>query len=445
MILGKKKKMPDTKAKSPDDTPPRSGTIEGGVTTWANKGNNLVESSMYAEAIRCYNKALEINPRSLEVLNNRGLALARTGRLGDAILSYDRALDLKPDDPEVLYNKGIALAQIGKTSEALACYDKLIEANPNDFNSWCSKGDVLFEAGNYEEALKAYDQSIQLNPTDETAWNNRGMTLVKFNRYEEAIESYDKALELNPGIEKIWSNKGLAIAKMNEKGDKIDLAKIAVTLPKEETSVPWKEPPPKEPSVRTDMFENPLIRSIMEKSSPVFEKAEAFAPEMVSRPVPDSPQAIIPDAPPKEYHEPVSGKPAVASKVKSPDENMVKGNLLYSQGKYEEAIECFTKLLEKDDKNKTAWNNKGLALGKFGRVFEAIDCYDKALEIAPGDPVVLNNKGSAFFKKGRVSEALECYKTALEKNPDSKTAIKGIELCNEYFVKSGKKAGAATS
>jgi len=59
-----------------------------------------------------------------------------------------------------------------------------------------------------------------------------------------------------------------------------------------------------------------------------------------------------------------------------------------------------TKLLDKDPKNKTAWNNKGLALGKFGRVYEAIDCYDKALEIAPRDPVVLNNKGSALFKKG---------------------------------------------
>jgi len=60
----------------------------------------------------------------------------------------------------------------------------------------------------------------------------------------------------------------------------------------------------------------------------------------------------------------------------------------------------FTKVLEKDPKNKTAWNNKGLALGKFGRVLEAIDCYNKALEINPKDHVVLNNKGNALFKKG---------------------------------------------
>ncbi len=442
MTPGKKKQIPDSAGK--DDIP--SGVApenpDKDVSKWADKGNNLVDSSMYAEAIRCYNKALEINPGSVEVLNNRGLALARTGRLGDAIHSYDMALELKPDDPEVLYNKGIALAQIGKKSEALACYDRLLEANPNDSNSWCSRGDVLFEGGNYEEALKAYDQSIQLNPNDETAWNNRGMTLVKFNRYEEAIESYDKALEINPRIEKIWSNKGLAIAKMNEKGEKIDLAKIAVTLPKEEMSVPGVKPAPKEPSVSNDTFENPLIRSIMEKTIPVFERTEAVQPEKVSNPF------NIPDTPRKDEHEPVSGKPpnaAAASQVKAPDENMVKGNLLYSQGKYEEAIECFTKLLEKDPKNKTSWNNKGLALGKFGRVYEAIECYDKALEIAPRDPVVLNNKGSALFKKGRVSEALECYRTALDKNPDSKTAIKGIELCNEYFVKSGKKAGVATS
>ncbi|MBU4138569.1 MAG: tetratricopeptide repeat protein, partial [Euryarchaeota archaeon] len=79
MIFGKKKRLPDTKGKDPSvGTAPKGAgaTTDGGASVWVNKGNNLVESSMYAEAIQCYDKALEINPRSVEVLNNRGLALA---------------------------------------------------------------------------------------------------------------------------------------------------------------------------------------------------------------------------------------------------------------------------------------------------------------------------------------------------------------------------------
>lgn len=72
------------------------------------KGNALVESSMYAEAIQCYEKALEINPKLTEAWNNKGLALARTGRYAEAIQCYDKAIELKPDDQEVMYNKGIS-------------------------------------------------------------------------------------------------------------------------------------------------------------------------------------------------------------------------------------------------------------------------------------------------------------------------------------------------
>ncbi|VVB84594.1 Photosystem I assembly protein Ycf3 [uncultured archaeon] len=415
-------------------------TTDGGAAIWADKGNKFVESSMYAEAVQCYDKALEINPKSVVLHNNRGLALARTGRIGDAIESYERALEIKPGDPEVLYNKGIALAQMGKTAEALACYNKLLEANPNDANAWCSKGDVLFESIKYEEALKAYDMAIQLNPKDETAWNNRGLTLVKFNRYDDAIESYDKALEINPRIEKIWSNKGLAIAKMNEKKEKIDLQKIAGTLPKEEKTTPQVKPGPGEPAEREKATESSYIKALMEKTRPVFEKPADISPVSIPPPQPDNSRKEE-ELPPK----PDSPQAPAAVQVNEPDENMVKGNSLFLEGKYEEALECFTKSLEKDQKNKTAWNNKGLALAKLGRVYESIGCYEKALEIAPKDHVVLNNKGTAFYKKGRASEAIQCFQTSLGLNPGNKTAIRGIELCNEYLEKTSKKTGAAPS
>ena len=53
MIFGQKKKVPDTKAKPPGDIPQKVGTIGGSATMWITKGNDLVESSMYAEAIQC--------------------------------------------------------------------------------------------------------------------------------------------------------------------------------------------------------------------------------------------------------------------------------------------------------------------------------------------------------------------------------------------------------
>ncbi len=237
-ILGKKKSTSGNKVKKSDMPVGPADLISNKKSTaenydasiWSNKGNTLVESGMYAEAIQCYDKALEINPKIGEVWNNKGLALARTGRHSEAVQCYDKALEIAPGDAEIIYNKGIALSHLGNREEAMQCYDKIVEMNPSDSSAWCSKGDVLFESGNFEEALRAYDRSIEIFPKDEISWNNRGLTLVKLNRFTEAVESYDKALEINPKIEKIWSNKGLALARMRENGDKVDLQKIATAL-----------------------------------------------------------------------------------------------------------------------------------------------------------------------------------------------------------------------
>lgn len=733
MILGKKKTVPDI---APKDADLSKGNGSGDVrdnkqedaTVWGNKGNSLVESSMYDDAIKCYDKALEINPGSMEAWNNKGLALARTGRLAEAVQCYDKALEIDPGDTEVMYNKGISLALLGKSKEAIECYDKLLAANPRDADAWCSIGDVLFESGRYEEALAAYNKSIEIDPKDEVTWNNRGMTLVKLNRFAEAIESYDKALEINPKVEKIWSNKGLAIAKMEESKDKVDLQKLAAALPKEDKIPSISMQPAGQPGMEPARQENvplnnqmtveevdtaPVIeapfseqvdiipgmqsnpgmpgyipgmpvdgvgphviykatdiqadtsiqpvdaaasaieaspsgqadtKSDEQKSIPEvsIEKAESIANEKIadiekcllslpvdkaasaagtplqgqiqqtSNQVSESPvnqaektnieKAAAIDAPalssPKVHEEvkttpvadntisgqvettsakeefeqkppenpdinekpgdsriaglnqpvngvkivpadethasgqvdiqtdilctkpeftadkgesiinntsniekclvsvpvdayivnpfiskptsnqaaikadeegtnpkpedkttpgfdtdilklveidckqgskPVPDKVLEPDKVKKSEEYLVMGNTLYSQGKYEDAIECFNKSLQMHLGNNTAWNNKGLALSKTGRFDEAIVCYDKALVINPKDYVVLNNKGSALYKKGEMQRALQCYKDALKLNPGSKTAKRGVNICMESLNKPDRR------
>src|SRR3972149_4841392 len=116
MLFGRKKTTPENKSKEVitpketvvlTDTPLKNG--QESALMWNNKGNALVENSMYADAIKCYDKALEINPKLPEVLNNKGLALARTERQLEAIECYDKGLEIKPGDMEIIYNKGIAL------------------------------------------------------------------------------------------------------------------------------------------------------------------------------------------------------------------------------------------------------------------------------------------------------------------------------------------------
>ncbi len=62
-----------------------------------------------------------------------------------------------------------------------------------------------------------------------------------------------------------------------------------------------------------------------------------------------------------------------------------KGTRLLEDAKYDEALECFDKVLSLDPKNTRAWNQKGVALRSLGRYDEAIECFNRSLEIVPKD------------------------------------------------------------
>jgi len=66
-------------------------------------------------------------------------------------------------------------------------------------------------------------------------------------------------------------------------------------------------------------------------------------------------------------------------------EIMKKGISFLDDGRYEEALDCFEKILVSNPDNPDIWNKKGIALRSLGRYDEAIESFNKALEINPRD------------------------------------------------------------
>lgn len=50
----------------------------------------------YADAIKFYDKALEIDPKFLCAWVNKGMALSRLGRYQEAISAFDQAIEINP-------------------------------------------------------------------------------------------------------------------------------------------------------------------------------------------------------------------------------------------------------------------------------------------------------------------------------------------------------------
>ncbi|HID26577.1 MAG TPA: tetratricopeptide repeat protein, partial [Methanosarcinales archaeon] len=82
-----------------------------------------------------------------------------------------------------------------------------------------------------------------------------------------------------------------------------------------------------------------------------------------------------------------------------------------------------------------AWDNKGNALINLDRIEDAIECYNKALELNEKDIIAWNNKGNALNLLGKKEQAIECYKKALKIDPNYSSAKKNLELAKENLKK----------
>ena len=94
----------------------------------------------------------------------KGEALDRLTRVREALMCYDKAIELEPKNILAWCSKGVALSQLGRYEEALRCYDRALEINPRDWASLNEKGLALYHSGKYEEAMECINKSLEYGP-----------------------------------------------------------------------------------------------------------------------------------------------------------------------------------------------------------------------------------------------------------------------------------------
>ena len=91
-------------------------------------------------------------------------------------------------------------------------------------------------------------------------------------------------------------------------------------------------------------------------------------------------------------------------------------------GKHDEAIADCNRAIELDPDNTAAYNNRGFAYYKLGKHDEAIADFNRAIELDPDNAVAYNNRGFAYNKLGKHDEAIADYNRAIELKPDNADA-----------------------
>jgi tetratricopeptide (TPR) repeat protein len=109
-------------------------------------------------------KALELEPMDVTVWNNLGTAYHARGRLGDALRCYDKALQINSQYKLVLRNKRRTLIQRKDYAEALKICKQVVDMGTDELDDWIIWGRTLRQAMQYDHAWSVLhdEKMIQL-------------------------------------------------------------------------------------------------------------------------------------------------------------------------------------------------------------------------------------------------------------------------------------------
>lgn len=127
-------------------------------------GEDAANKSNYEQALKYFEKAIEMNPKNDFAWGDRGLMLDKLGRREEAIESFSKALMIAPSNAITWHNKGLSLIKSNRLEESIECFDKAIEINGKYAKAWYNKGRAFSLLGNVDEGQKSFDTAKKLDP-----------------------------------------------------------------------------------------------------------------------------------------------------------------------------------------------------------------------------------------------------------------------------------------
>ncbi len=159
---------------------------------------SLIIDYRLAEAQSCLDDLLRRQPDHFDALVRRGWTARNMGWYADAIKFYEKALDLRPDVDTVR----LALAEIevalGQFGDAQREFEQLRQRLPTNSSVLFGLGRALAGQGRKEQALEFFDQVLAANPKDWKALGERGWIAVQLDRPTEGEGYLRGAVELAP-------------------------------------------------------------------------------------------------------------------------------------------------------------------------------------------------------------------------------------------------------
>jgi len=125
------------------------------------RGDIMMARKMYREAVEVYKEG----PRDSAVIWNKiGIAYHQMLQVDEAKKNYEKALKLNPKYSEAINNLGTIYYSKRSFRKAISQYDKALKLSPNSASIYSNLGTAQFARKKYKEASESYQKALALDP-----------------------------------------------------------------------------------------------------------------------------------------------------------------------------------------------------------------------------------------------------------------------------------------
>src|SRR5690242_9964018 len=159
----------------------------------------------YADADKWLTQALEWNSRDADSWYYLGRTKYSENRFAEAIRAFQKCLELDPKNIKAEDNLGLSYEGLGKIDEAIAAYQTAISWQEGNGAAGVSAGpyldlgSLLLDQNRSRDALPPLQRAAEIAPRESRAHEKLGKAYAEPNRLSEAQKELEEAVKLAPG------------------------------------------------------------------------------------------------------------------------------------------------------------------------------------------------------------------------------------------------------
>lgn len=271
------------------------------------------------------------------------------------------------------------------------------------------KGNNFFKDGKYDDAIECYTRGMAADPYNPVLPTNRATSFFRLKKYAVAESDCNLAIALDSKYFKAYARRGAARFALKKYEPALEDYEMVLKL----------EPDNTEAQNEIKKIREALGHQVAAVASKAAEPLEAPAVD------PDQQRRI---------EEQQRRQEAVFQKDR--------GNAYFKEGKYEAAVECYTRGMEADHMNVLLPANRAMAYLKLEMFKEAEEDCTKAIFLDSTYSKAFARRGTARVALGKLEEARQDFQQLLKLEPGNKQALNELQKLQMYTGSSGRLQAA---